>query len=87
MSSPAFEHAQIGQDERFSWGGGLDGTMHYGARQEWYDMVATAPSLRPRRTEGHPRDRWNESLPARQAATARTLYEGDFAHGDQGAGA
>ena len=45
MSSPAFEHAQIGQDVLVSWGG-LDSTIQYGARQEWYDLVATAPSLR-----------------------------------------
>ena len=45
MSSPAFEHAQVSQDTRLSWGG-LDSTMHYGARQDWYDIIAKAPTLR-----------------------------------------
>ena len=75
MSSPAFEHAQIGQDERFSWGG-LDGTMHYGARQEWYDMVATAPSLRLEGPKGI-LEIDGMSLDLRGKQLLRTLYEGD----------
>ena len=75
MSSPAFEHAQIGQDVRLSWGG-FDGTMHYGARQEWYDVAATAPSLRLEGAKGM-LEIDGMSLDVRGKQLLRTLYEGD----------
>jgi uncharacterized protein YdgA (DUF945 family) len=75
MSSPAFEHAQIGQDALLSWGG-LDGTMHYGARQDWYDITATAPSLRLDGAKGT-LEIDDMSLDARGKRLLRTLYEGD----------
>src|SRR5277367_6138560 len=75
ISSPAFEHAQIDQDMRFSWGG-LDGTMHYGARQDWLDMVATAPSLRLEGAKGM-LEIDGMSLDVRRKQLLRTLYEGD----------
>ncbi len=75
MSSPAFERAQIGQDVRLSWGG-LDGTTHYGVRQDWYDMAATAPSLRLEGAKGALQiDGMNFDVRAKRAL--RTLYEGD----------
>ena len=75
VSSPAFEHAQIGQDVRLSWGG-LDGTMHYGAGQDWYDVAATAPSLRLEGAKGTLQiDGMNLDVRAKRAL--RTLYEGD----------
>jgi uncharacterized protein YdgA (DUF945 family) len=74
MSSPAFEHAQIGQDVRLSWGG-LDGTMHYGAQQE-YDVAATAPSLRLEGAKGM-LDIDGMSLDMRSKQQLSTLYEGD----------
>jgi uncharacterized protein YdgA (DUF945 family) len=75
MSSPAFESTQTGQDARVSWGG-LDGTMHYGARQDWYDIAATAPSLR---VDGAKRTLQVDgvSLGARAKRLLRTLYVGD----------
>ena len=75
MSSPAFEHAQIGQDVRLSWGG-LDGTMHFGARQDWYDVAATAPSLRLEGAKGTLQID-GMSLDVRAKRALRTLYEGD----------
>jgi len=75
MSSPAFEHAQIGQDVRLSWGG-LDGTMHYGARQDWYDVAATAPSLRLEGAKGTLQID-GMSLDVRAKRALRTLYQGD----------
>jgi len=75
MSSPAFEHAQIGQDGRLSWGG-FDGTMRYGARQDWYDITATAPSLRLDEPKGTLQID-GISLDARGKRLLRTLYEGD----------
>ena len=78
VSSPAFEHAQIGQDARLSWGG-LDGTMHFGARQDWYDMAATAPSLRLEGAKGTLQID-GMSLDARQAGAAHAL-RGRLAHG------
>jgi uncharacterized protein YdgA (DUF945 family) len=75
MSSPAFEHAQIGQNASLSWGG-LDGTMHYGARQDWYDITATAPSLRLDGAKGTLQID-GMSLDARGKRLLRTLYEGD----------
>jgi uncharacterized protein YdgA (DUF945 family) len=74
MSSPAFEHAQIGQDVRLSWGG-LDGTMHYGARQDWYDVVATAPSLRLESAKGTLQID-GMSLDLHNKRLLRTLYQG-----------
>jgi uncharacterized protein YdgA (DUF945 family) len=75
MSSPAFEHVQIGQDMRFSWGG-LDGTLNYGAQQDWYDVVATAPSLRLEGPKGV-LEIDGMKLDARGKQLLRTLYEGD----------
>ena len=75
VSSPAFEHAQIGQDVRLSWGG-LDGTMHFGARQDWYDVAATAPSLRLEGAKGTLQID-GMSLDVRAKRALRTLYEGD----------
>ena len=75
MSSPAFEHVQIGQDARFSWGG-FDGTIHYGARQDWYDMVATAPSLRFEGAKGI-LELDGMSFDLRGKQLLRTLYGGD----------
>ena len=75
MSSPAFEHAQIGQDFRLSWGG-IDGTMHYGPRQDWYDVAATAPSLRLEGAKGM-LEIDGMSLDVRGKQLLRTLYGGD----------
>jgi uncharacterized protein YdgA (DUF945 family) len=75
MSSPAFEHAQLSQDTRLGWGG-LDGTMHYGARQDWYDIIAKAPSLRLDGAKGTLQID-DMSLDARSKRLRRTLYEGD----------
>jgi uncharacterized protein YdgA (DUF945 family) len=75
ISSPAFEHAQIGQDVRLGWGG-IDGTVHYGPRQDWYDVVATAPSLRLEGPKGT-LEIDGMSFDARGKQLLRTLYEGD----------
>jgi uncharacterized protein YdgA (DUF945 family) len=75
MSSPAFEHAQIGQNASLGWGG-LDSTMHYGARQDWYDITATAPSLRLDGAKGTLQID-GMSLDAHGKRLLRTLYEGD----------
>jgi uncharacterized protein YdgA (DUF945 family) len=75
MSSPAFEHAQASQDTRLSWGG-LDGTMHYGARQDWYDITAEAPSLRLDGPKGTLQID-DMSFDVRSKRLLRTLYEGD----------
>ncbi len=75
MSSPAFKHAQIGQDVRLSWGG-LDGTMHYGARQDWYDMAASAASLYLEGAKGT-LEVDGMSLSVRGKRLLRTLYDGD----------
>jgi uncharacterized protein YdgA (DUF945 family) len=75
MSSPAFEHAQIGEYVRLSWGG-LDGAMHYGARQDWYDMAANAPSLRLEGAKGT-LEIDGMSLGVHGKRLLRTLYDGD----------
>jgi len=75
MSSPAFERAQFSQNASLSWGG-LDGTMHYGARLDWYDITATAPSLRLDGAKGTLRIE-GMSLDGRSKRLVRTLYEGD----------
>jgi uncharacterized protein YdgA (DUF945 family) len=75
MSSPAFEHAQVSQDTRLGWGG-LDGTMHYGARQDWYDINMKAPSLHLDGAKGTLQID-DMSLDARSKRLRRTLYEGD----------
>ena len=75
MSSPAFEHAQVSQDTRLSWGG-LDSTMHYGARQDWYDITAKAPSLRLEGPKGTLQID-DMSFDVRSKRLLRTLYEGD----------
>jgi uncharacterized protein YdgA (DUF945 family) len=75
MSSPAFEHAQVSEQARLSWGG-LDGTMHYGPRQDWYDISATAPSLSFDGAKGTLQID-GMSLDARSKRLLRTLYEGD----------
>jgi uncharacterized protein YdgA (DUF945 family) len=75
MSSPAFEHVQLGQDASLSWGG-FDGTMHYGARQDWYDINATAPSLHLDGPKGTLQIN-GMSLDGRGKRLLRTLYEGD----------
>jgi uncharacterized protein YdgA (DUF945 family) len=75
MSSPAFELAQIGQDARLNWGG-LDGTMRYGTRQDWYDITAAAPSLRVDGAQGTFQVD-GMSLGARAKRVLRTLYESD----------
>jgi uncharacterized protein YdgA (DUF945 family) len=75
MSSPAFEHAQLGQGASLSWGG-LDSTMHYGAHQDWYDVAATAPSLRLEGAKGTLEiDGMIIDLHGKRLL--RTLYEGD----------
>jgi uncharacterized protein YdgA (DUF945 family) len=75
MSSPAFEHAQIGDDARLDWGG-LDGTMNFGAQQDWYDFAATAPSLRLEGAKGTLAID-GMSLDVRAKRALRTLYGGD----------
>jgi uncharacterized protein YdgA (DUF945 family) len=75
MSSPAFELAQIGKDAHLNWGG-LDGTMHYGTRQDWYDITAAAPSLRVDGAQGTLQVD-GMSLGARAKRVLRTLYDGD----------
>jgi uncharacterized protein YdgA (DUF945 family) len=75
VSSPAFEHAQLAQDVLLSWGG-IDGTMHYGAAQDWYDLTASAPVLRLESAKGTLEiDRMSLGMRAKRAL--RTLYEGD----------
>ena len=75
VSSPGFEHAQMGQDVMLSWGG-LNGTMRYGAGQDWYDAVATAPSLRVEDAKGTLSvDGMSLDIHAKRAL--RTLFAGD----------
>jgi uncharacterized protein YdgA (DUF945 family) len=75
VSSPAFEHAQVSQDAQISWGG-LDSSMHYGARQDWYDISAKAPSLRLDGPKGTLQID-EMSFDIRSKRLLRTLYEGD----------
>jgi uncharacterized protein YdgA (DUF945 family) len=75
MSSPAFEHAQLGQGVSLSWGG-FDSSVHYGVRQNWYDITATAPSLRLEGAKGTLAVD-GMSLDMRAKRLLRTLYEGD----------
>lgn len=75
VSSPAFKQAQIGQGARVNWGG-LDATMHYGARQDWYDVNASAASLRLAGPKGTLQID-GMSLDGRSKRLLRTLYEGD----------
>jgi uncharacterized protein YdgA (DUF945 family) len=75
MSSPAFEHAHFDQDASLSWGG-LEGTMHYGARLDWYDITASAPSLHLDEAKGTLHIE-TMSLDGRSKRLLRTLYEGD----------
>jgi uncharacterized protein YdgA (DUF945 family) len=75
MSSPAFENAQIGQDARLSWGG-IDATMHYGPRLDWYDVAATTPSLRLEGAKGVLKIA-GMSLDVRSKQLLRTLHVGD----------
>jgi uncharacterized protein YdgA (DUF945 family) len=75
ISSPAFEHAQVTPDTRLSWGG-LDSTVHYGARQDWYDFKATAPSLQLDGPKGTVQID-GMSFDVRNKRVLRTLYEGD----------
>ena len=75
MSSPAFENAQVSQETHLGWGG-IDSTMHYGARQDWYDIAATAPSLRLDGAKGTLQID-HMSFDASSKRLLRTLYEGD----------
>jgi uncharacterized protein YdgA (DUF945 family) len=75
VSSPAFDHMQIGQDVNLSWGG-VDGTMHYGARQDWYDLAASVPSLRLEGAKGTLQTD-GMSFDAHGKRLLRTLYGGD----------
>ena len=75
LSSPAFEHAQLGQGVSLSWGG-FDSKMHYGAHLDWYDMAASAPSLRLDGAKGTLAIN-GMSLDLRGKRLLRTLYEGD----------
>jgi uncharacterized protein YdgA (DUF945 family) len=75
LSSPPVEHAQIGPGVLLGWGG-LDVTVHYGARQSWYDVVATAPLLRLEGAKGTVEIR-GISLSARSKRALGELYEGD----------
>jgi uncharacterized protein YdgA (DUF945 family) len=75
MSSPPFEHAQVSPDTRLGWGG-VDGTMHYGARQDWYDIILKAPSLRLDGAKGTLQID-DVGLDVRSKRLRRTLYEGD----------
>jgi uncharacterized protein YdgA (DUF945 family) len=75
ISSPAFERAQLDPGVSLSWGG-FDGTTHYGAHQDWYDMAATAPSLRLEGTKGTLQIE-GMSLDLRGKRLLRTLYGGD----------
>jgi uncharacterized protein YdgA (DUF945 family) len=75
ISSPAFEHIQLGQDLLLSWGG-VEGTMHYGAWQNWYDLAATAPALRLEGSKGAVEiDGMNFNVHGKRVL--RTLFEGD----------
>ncbi len=74
VSSPAFVHAQVGQDARLSWGG-LDATMHYGAQLDWYDIALTAPSLRLEGAQGTLAID-GIGLDGRSKRLLRTLYQG-----------
>jgi uncharacterized protein YdgA (DUF945 family) len=75
MSGPAFEHAQISLGASLSWGG-LDSTMHFGARLDWLDINATAPSLRLEGAKGTLQID-SMTLDGRSKRLLRTLYEGD----------
>jgi uncharacterized protein YdgA (DUF945 family) len=75
VSSPAFDHVQIGQDVHLSWGG-VDGTMHYGARLNWYDLAASIPSLRLEGAKGTLQID-GMSFDAHSKRLLRTLYGGD----------
>jgi uncharacterized protein YdgA (DUF945 family) len=75
ISSPPFELAPIGQSGRLDWGG-IDTLMHYGARQDWYDVIATAPSLHIDGAKGI-LEVSDMSLNAQAKRLLRTLYEGD----------
>lgn len=56
--------------------GGLDGTMHYGAQQDWYDTAASAPSLHLEGAKGT-LEIDGMSLGLRGKRLLRTLYAGD----------
>jgi uncharacterized protein YdgA (DUF945 family) len=75
VSSPAFDHMQIGQDVNLSWGG-IDSTMHYGARQDWYDLAASVPSLRLEGAKGTLKID-GMSFDVHSKRLLRTLYGGD----------
>ena len=75
VSSPAFDHMQIGQDVNLSWGG-VEGTMHYGARQDWYDLAASVPSLRLEGAKGTLKID-GMSFDVHSKRLLRTLYGGD----------
>jgi uncharacterized protein YdgA (DUF945 family) len=75
LSSPAFVHAQVGRGVSLS-SGGFDSTMHSGAHQDWYDMAASAPSLRVEGAKGALAID-GMSLEVRGKRVLRTLYEGD----------
>lgn len=75
LSSPAFEHAQLGQGTSLSWGG-FDSTLLYGAHQDWYDVAASAPLLRLEGTKGTLAID-GMSLELRGKRVLRLLYEGD----------
>lgn len=75
ISSPALEHVQLGQDVLLS-SGGVAGTMHYGARQNWYDLAATAPSLSLEGAKGA-LEIDGMSLDTHQKRALRTLFVGD----------
>jgi uncharacterized protein YdgA (DUF945 family) len=75
VSSPPLERAQIGPGSVLGWGG-LDATMHYGARQDWYDMAATMPLLRLEAPKGTLEIR-GTSFTVRSKRALDTLYAGD----------
>jgi uncharacterized protein YdgA (DUF945 family) len=74
-SSPPVERAQIGPGVVLSWGG-LDATMHYGARQDWYDVAATMPLLRLEAPKGTFEIR-GTSFTVRSKRALDMLYAGD----------
>lgn len=75
VSSPAFELPPIGQGGHLAWGG-IDSSMHYGARQDWYDIVATAPAFHVEGPKGA-FELKGMSLTGSQKRLLRTLYGGD----------
>lgn len=75
ISSPSFDHAKTDHDTFLSWGG-IEATFHYGARQEWYDLTASAPALNVQGPKGTI-EAEAMSLDMRAKRVVHTLYASD----------